>query len=142
MKVKIGTKVEVCSEEEGYGGAWFEGSVIGFGNGRKKRTFFVRYEKFVAEDLNGEALVEEVCLKNMRPIPPYKRMPKNLSAGIAVEALDSDCWWRGFIITRFRSPFSGEELFQLNSEYWPLDSGGGGGPPNLAHTARTSAFAE
>ncbi|GLJ18012.1 hypothetical protein SUGI_0317550 [Cryptomeria japonica] len=113
MEVSVGMKVEVCSEEEGYGGAWFKGTVIGFGHGSK---FFVQYEKFITEDLNGEALVEEVCLKNMRPIPPYKQMPTNCSTAFTVEAFDCDCWWRGLIVNKFLSPFSGEELFQI---YFP-----------------------
>ncbi|GLJ45831.1 hypothetical protein SUGI_0964400 [Cryptomeria japonica] len=117
MEVSIGMKVEVCSEEEGFKGAWFEGTIISFGNeSHEKNTFLFQYEKFITEDLNGEALVEEVNLKNMRPIPPYKQMPIDCSPGFAVEALDTDCWWRGIIMKKFRSPFDGKELLQI---YFP-----------------------
>lgn len=34
-------KVEVYIKEERYGGAWFEGIVIGFGNGSEKSKFII-----------------------------------------------------------------------------------------------------
>ncbi|GLJ31331.1 hypothetical protein SUGI_0628620 [Cryptomeria japonica] len=92
MEVNVGMKVEVCSEEEGFRGAWFEGAIIAFGNdSHDKNTFFLQYEKFITKGSNGEALLEEVYLKNMRPIPPCTQMPIDLSSGFAVEALDTDC---------------------------------------------------
>ncbi|GLJ46977.1 hypothetical protein SUGI_0991490 [Cryptomeria japonica] len=73
MEVSVGMKVEVCSEEERFRGAWFEETIIAFGNdSHVKHTFFFQYDKFITEDLNGEPLKEEVYLKNMRPIPSYK----------------------------------------------------------------------
>ncbi|GLJ34544.1 hypothetical protein SUGI_0694760 [Cryptomeria japonica] len=117
MEVSIGMKVEVCSEEEGFEGAVFDGTIIAFGNDvHENHTFFFQYDRFITEDLNGEPLVEEVYLKNMRPIPPYKQMPIDCSPGFAVEALDTDCWWRGIILNKFISPFDGKELFQI---YFP-----------------------
>ncbi|GLJ08124.1 hypothetical protein SUGI_0081710 [Cryptomeria japonica] len=114
MEVSVGMKVKVCSEEEGFRGAWFEGAIIAFGNDiHDKNTFFFQYENFITDDSNGEALVEEVYLKNMRPIPPYKKMLIDFSPGFVVEELGTDCWWRGIIMNKFISPFDGEEIFQI-----------------------------
>ncbi|GLJ20199.1 hypothetical protein SUGI_0366620 [Cryptomeria japonica] len=117
MEVNVGMKVEVYSEEEGFEGAWFEGTIIAFGNDiHDKNTLFFQYKKFIIEGSNGEALLEEVYLKNMRPIPPCKHMPIDLPSGFVVEALDTDCWWRGIVINKFISPFDGKNLFQI---YFP-----------------------
>ncbi|GLJ34765.1 hypothetical protein SUGI_0699720 [Cryptomeria japonica] len=117
MEVSIGMKVDVCSEEEGFRAAWFEGTTIAFGNdSHDMNTIFFQYEKFIIEDSNGEALVEELYLENLRPIQPYKQMSINLSPCFVVEVLDTDCWWRGNIMNKFISPFDGKDLFQI---YFP-----------------------
>jgi len=90
-----GRRVEVCSSEEGYGGAWFEGVILTFTTGGRRCK--IRYDKFVTDD--GKPLVEEVWLHSeVRPIPPHIQLPLHCSVGDAVEAYDTDCWWRGVIV--------------------------------------------
>lgn len=94
MDLRKGKKVEVCCSEEGYGGAWFEGVIVGAcrGNGPCK----IQYDKFVADD--GKPLVEKISANEVRPIPPRRRLPLRCSIRDTVEAYDTDCWWRGVIV--------------------------------------------
>ena len=94
MELKKGIRVEVCSSEEGYGGAWFEGVILSATpDGRRCK---IRYDKFVTDD--GKPLEGEVCLQTeVRPIPPHIQLPLHCSVGDAVEAYDTNCWWRGII---------------------------------------------
>lgn len=94
MDLRKGKKVEACSSEEGYGGAWFEGVIVAGcrGHGQCK----IQYDKFVADD--GKPLVEKVWASEVRPIPPPRRLPLRCSIRDTVEAYDTDCWWRGVIV--------------------------------------------
>nr|ABK23036.1 unknown [Picea sitchensis] len=95
MDLRRGMRVEVCSSEDGYGGAWFEGVILTVtADGRRCK---IRYDKFVTDD--GKPLEEEALLHSeVRPIPPHIQLPLHCSVGDAVEAYDTDCWWRGFIV--------------------------------------------
>ncbi|KAH9331084.1 hypothetical protein KI387_003192 [Taxus chinensis] len=113
MEVIVGMRAETCSDDEGFRGAWFEGTVITISTHAGTCKF--QYDKFVTE--NRAPLVEDVCVKNMRPIPPYKPLPLNCSIGDAVEARDKDCWWRGIIVKKLQSsPTATTELLSI---YFP-----------------------
>lgn len=94
MVLRKGMRVEMCSSEDGFGGAWFEGVILSVTtDGRRCK---IQYDKFVTDD--GKPVEEEVCLQTeVRPIPPHIQLPLHYSVGDAVEAYDTDCWWRGVI---------------------------------------------
>jgi len=95
MELRKGMRVEMCCSEDGYGGAWFEGVILTVTKYRWRCK--IRYDKFVTDD--GNPLEEEAWLHSeVRPIPPYIQLPLQCSVGDAVEAYDTDCWWRGFIV--------------------------------------------
>lgn len=95
MEMRRGMRVDVCSSEDGYGGAWFEGLILTVTADRQRCR--VRYDKFVTDD--GKPLEEEVWLHSeVRPIPPNIQLPLHYLVGDAVEAYDTDCWWRGVIV--------------------------------------------
>lgn len=107
MELRRGMRVEVCSSEDGYGGAWFEGLILTVTADRGRCR--VRYDKFVTDD--GKPLEEEVLLhSDVRPIPPHIQLPLHYSVGDAVEAYDTDCWWRGVIV---KLPTGAEEKLWL-----------------------------
>lgn len=90
MKFKDGMRVEVCSFEAGFEGAWFEGIVMSFEGGSCK----VLYDKFLTDD--GEPLVERLNCSQIRPRPPQTNI-KNWAIGDGVDAYETDCWWRGVV---------------------------------------------
>eukprot|EP01018_Ginkgo_biloba_P023965 Gb_40212 [translate_table: standard] len=90
MKFENGFRVEVCSNDPGFAGAWFEGVIVSHDG----LAYKVKYDKFVTDE--GQPLVEGMDYSQIRPAPPDKNI-KNWSAGDAVEAYDSDCWWRGVV---------------------------------------------
>lgn len=98
MELTEGMKVEVRSDEKGYEGAWFEGfvkTILKSGGPCK-----IQYDKFQNKD--GKPCVEIIILVNMRPAPPDIEMPLHLSEGFYIDAYDTDCWWRGFLVERER----------------------------------------
>ncbi|GLJ17532.1 hypothetical protein SUGI_0304870 [Cryptomeria japonica] len=91
MDFNNGMKVEVCTNEEGYRGAWFEGTVV-FNEGGG--IYKVQHEKF--ENERKEPLVEDFHFTQIRPRPPKMNI-KNWKVNDPVEIYDKHCWWRGVV---------------------------------------------
>ncbi|KAH9330644.1 hypothetical protein KI387_002752, partial [Taxus chinensis] len=91
MDYNAGTKVEVCTNEEGYRGAWFEGTVVSYKGGGIHK---VEHENF--ENERKEPLKEDFHFTQIRPRPP-KIKTKNWKVDNPVEIYDCHCWWRGIV---------------------------------------------
>lgn len=96
MELTEGMKVEIRSDEKGYEGAWFEGFVKAIL--KSGGSCQIQYDKF--QNKKGKPCVEIITLDNMRPSPPDIEMPLNLCEGFYIDAYDTDCWWRGFLVDR------------------------------------------
>ncbi|OMO86251.1 hypothetical protein CCACVL1_09691 [Corchorus capsularis] len=89
---KEGARVEVSSNEEGFEGAWFTGTIV---NAVGKDRYLVQYESLRNED-DTDFLREENNTLQIRPSPPIidvARFKKHQE----VDALYNDGWWVGVI---------------------------------------------
>ncbi|KAK7264397.1 hypothetical protein RJT34_32006 [Clitoria ternatea] len=85
-------KVEVCSNEEGFIGSYYEATVVShLDNG----LYMVRY-KTLLEDDESQPLTETLFPKELRPVPPRVHS-SNFSLYQCVDAFDNDGWWVGRI---------------------------------------------
>ncbi|KAJ4828604.1 hypothetical protein Tsubulata_004961 [Turnera subulata] len=90
MKFKKGYLVEVLRREDEPCGSWFPGSIVSAdGN-----NYLVRYDSIMGQE--GEAFVEKVHSKDVRPRPPLRKV-KRWMVGDVAEMFDFQCWRVGKI---------------------------------------------
>ncbi|CAL0307136.1 unnamed protein product [Lupinus luteus] len=86
MRFKKGTKVEVLSKAEVPSGSWLCAEVI-CGNAH---CYTIRYDGYRGAD--GEAIVERVSVKAIRPCPPALELIENWCPGDVVEVFQNLSW--------------------------------------------------
>ncbi|KAL6865358.1 hypothetical protein ACP4OV_016509 [Aristida adscensionis] len=85
-------KVEVSNDDEGFCGAWFEGTVLkSVGN-----KFLVEYATLKAED-ETSPLTEAVEVRHLRPSPPDIPVINGFKLFDEVDAFCNDGWWVGVV---------------------------------------------
>ncbi|KAH6826449.1 hypothetical protein C2S53_014303 [Perilla frutescens var. hirtella] len=92
-KFNPGDLVEASSNEEGFEGAWFVGTVL------EKTTagkYLIEYQKLRNDDDTG-FLREEVDKVHLRPCPPDVGSVDSFGLDDEVDALYNDGWWAGVI---------------------------------------------
>ncbi|CAL9005023.1 unnamed protein product [Prunus brigantina] len=105
------SKVEVCSNEEGYRGAWYPAIILDPQppdlSPKKKRKklgnsshALVQYENLVSEDDPNKPLTELVDVRSIRPVPPPDNLDQPLELADVVDASYLDAWWVG-VVMRF-----------------------------------------
>ncbi|XP_068663868.1 protein AGENET DOMAIN (AGD)-CONTAINING P1 [Aristolochia californica] len=92
LKICKGKVVEVCSDEEGFQGAWFTATVIG---PAKKNNFLVEYHTLRTDD-ETRLLREKIHSHHIRPPPPAIKVEKFCILE-EVDAFYNDGWWVGVI---------------------------------------------
>ncbi|KAH9304805.1 hypothetical protein KI387_009209 [Taxus chinensis] len=91
MSLRKGDPVEVCSEEEGFKGAWFPAAIV-----RKAGAgFLVEFRDLVTDDEKSK-LREKVDADQIRPQPPNLNK-QHYMLHEKVDAYDQDGWWVGVI---------------------------------------------
>ncbi|CAN6575831.1 unnamed protein product [Malus baccata var. baccata] len=115
-KFTKGMLVEVCSDEDGFLGAWFAATIVeAVGNDK----FLIEYQSLRTED-NSAFLREEIDTLHIRPNPPETAF-EHFSLLQEVDALYNDGWWVGVIskvlsgsryIVYFRSTYEEIEFQQ------------------------------
>ncbi|AET00182.1 putative Agenet-like domain-containing protein [Medicago truncatula] len=90
---KVGDKVEVCSEDEGFVGSYFEATIVSCLESGK---YVIRYKNLLKDD-ESELLMETLFPKDLRPIPPHVRNPLKFKLNQKVDVFDNDGWWVGKI---------------------------------------------
>ncbi|QCE07248.1 hypothetical protein DEO72_LG9g2265 [Vigna unguiculata] len=90
---KPGTVVEVSSEDEGFRGSWFSGTVI---RHLPSDRFLIEYHNLMADDKSSKRLREILDIRQLRPILPPE-IGEVFKFGDEVDAYYNDGWWEGFI---------------------------------------------
>ncbi|OAY41768.1 protein AGENET DOMAIN (AGD)-CONTAINING P1 [Manihot esculenta] len=97
MEFQRGEQVEICSNEEGFRGSYYEATVI------KRLTtssYAVQYKNLLEDDESGP-LIEVVSSDEIRPLPPNPSMQSPVSRFVMfdkVDAFHNDGWWVGKIV--------------------------------------------
>ncbi|KAM1368269.1 hypothetical protein PS1_001619 [Malus domestica] len=112
------SKVEVCSNEDGFKGAWFPAKIVDSkplipGTKKKRKSFSdsssnsfsptkaeVQYETLVSDVDPDKPLTEFVELGQIRPVPPDDNVDRPFEPGDKVDAFHLDAWWPGVVIKR------------------------------------------
>ncbi|XP_016649798.1 PREDICTED: uncharacterized protein LOC103333120 [Prunus mume] len=106
------SKVEVCSNEDGYQGAWFPAIILdpqpSDGTPKKKRKSLVgnsskalvQYETLVSDDDPNKPLTELVDVCSIRPVPPPDNPDQPFEPANVVDAFYREAWWVG-VVMRF-----------------------------------------
>ncbi|KAL6208631.1 hypothetical protein ACLB2K_019578 [Fragaria x ananassa] len=91
---QVGDAVEVCCNEEGFLGSYWEATIIA----TIRSICLVEYKHFVEEHDESTPLRETVKRKDLRPLPP-NIVPSRYSSlqGHRVDAFLKDVWWVGTI---------------------------------------------
>jgi len=92
LKFTQGVKVEVCSDDEGFRGAWFEATVVKPVNSK----FLVEYATLKDDD-NTKPLKETVEARHIRPCPPDIPVTDGFKLLDEVDAFCNDGWWVGVV---------------------------------------------
>ncbi|BFG23060.1 hypothetical protein CerSpe_093340 [Prunus speciosa] len=105
------SKVEVCSNEEGYRGAWFPAIILDPQpsdlSAKKKRKSLgnsskalVQYETLVSDDDPNKPLTELVDVCSIRPVPPPDNPDQPFEPADVVDSFYLEAWWVG-VVMRF-----------------------------------------
>ncbi|XP_008234600.1 PREDICTED: uncharacterized protein LOC103333529 [Prunus mume] len=95
-----GTQVEICTDEDGFQGAWFAANIVKV---MGKDKFLIRYKSIKTDD-GKEFLTEEVDAQHIRPCPPETVVVESFSLNEEVDAFYNDGWWEGVIRKVLRGP--------------------------------------
>ena len=87
-----GSRVEVTSNDEGFCGAWFQGTIVK-SVGHK---FLVEYDTLKADD-EISPLTEVIAEEHIRPPPPVIPVTSGFKLLDEVDAFTNDGWWVGVI---------------------------------------------
>ncbi|KAL1341383.1 hypothetical protein HN51_027855 [Arachis hypogaea] len=90
---KPGTRVEVSSDDDGFRGSWFSGTVIRRAGADK---FTVEYDNLLADERGKKKLREQLGFHQLRPLPP-EEAGVEFKFGDEVDAFHNDGWWEGSI---------------------------------------------
>ncbi|MED6216604.1 hypothetical protein PIB30_009197 [Stylosanthes scabra] len=89
---KPGTRVEVSSDDDGFRGSWFSGTVTR----RAGDKFTVEYDNLLASERSKKKLKEQLGFHQLRPLPPADPGAE-FKFGNEVDAFHNDGWWEGSI---------------------------------------------
>ncbi|KAL5700783.1 hypothetical protein ACHQM5_026191 [Ranunculus cassubicifolius] len=94
MEFSKGMQVEVCSDEDGLRGAWFEATILR--PSTKRHKVYVEYKNLT--NVKGSNLLKEfVNQVNLRPVPP-REANRSFNSNDEVDAYYNDGWWEGVVI--------------------------------------------
>ncbi|KAA8536720.1 hypothetical protein F0562_029198 [Nyssa sinensis] len=91
-----GSEVEISSNDDGFRGAWYTGTVIRPASGKVKNKFLVEYKTLMADEKGSKPLRETLDVVQLRP-PPPRELNRSFKFSEEVDAYYSDGWWEGVI---------------------------------------------
>ncbi|KAL3843554.1 hypothetical protein ACJIZ3_000957 [Penstemon smallii] len=97
--IKKGAEIEISSNDEGFSGSWYEGTVIRPPKNFNKSTnkVLVEYKTLMEDERGTRRLREEIELVNLRPSPPSDRRRRRYKLSEEVDAYCNGGWWGGII---------------------------------------------
>ncbi|XP_052194273.1 protein AGENET DOMAIN (AGD)-CONTAINING P1 isoform X2 [Diospyros lotus] len=95
---KNGAEVEISSNDEGFRGSWYVGTVIRPLRSKDKiiTKFLVEYKTLLADEAGKNRLRETLDVVQLRP-PPPREACRNFEFSEEVDAYYNDGWWEGVI---------------------------------------------
>ncbi|TYG87373.1 hypothetical protein ES288_A13G209300v1 [Gossypium darwinii] len=106
-----GAHVEVTSDEDGFEGAWFAGTIVKVVG---KDRYLVQYESLRTDD-DTDFLKEDFDDLHIRPCPPEIVMADRFQKLDEVDAFYNDGWWVG-VISKVLSDSKYEVYFKATKE--------------------------
>ncbi|KAF5797915.1 putative Agenet-like domain-containing protein [Helianthus annuus] len=92
---KPGTEVEISSNEEGFRGAWYTGTVVKSKN--RNKLIQVEYKTLMADESGRKPLRETLNVVQLRPLAPREKGELEFKFSDEVDAYYNDGWWEGVI---------------------------------------------
>ncbi|GFP87946.1 hypothetical protein PHJA_000938300 [Phtheirospermum japonicum] len=95
---KKGANVEISSDDEGFRGSWYEGTVLRPPRTSKRGSakVLVQYKTLTEDEAGTQPLREELEVVQLRPLPP-REVHRSFKFGEEVDAYYNDGWWEGTI---------------------------------------------
>ncbi|KAK9079902.1 hypothetical protein SSX86_001576 [Deinandra increscens subsp. villosa] len=128
---KIGAEVEISSNDNGFRGAWYSGTILKSTTKNNKQMIQVEYKTLMANESGTKHLRETLNVVQLRPPPPREKRDRDFKFSEEVDAYYNDGWWEGVITdvlpgnrysvffraAREQLEFSGSEL-RLHREWF------------------------
>lgn len=112
---KKGAEIEISSDEDGFRGAWFAGTVLKAPVKKKDKTLvLVEYKNIMTDESGSKRLRENVDVVQLRPPPPRERS-RTFKIMEEVDAYFNDGWWEG-VITEARGNSRFAVFFRTSRE--------------------------
>lgn len=96
MEISASDHVEICCNEDGLWGSYFEGKIV---RRYRKDKYVVEYVNLVRDNDETKKLREVVAASAVRPDPPLVRVGEYELLDV-VDARDLDGWWVGRVTGR------------------------------------------
>lgn len=92
------TDVEISSNDNGFRGAWYAGTVIKPKNIKNnKQMILVEYKTLMADESGNKPLRETLDVIQLRPLPPREKRDRDFKFSEEVDAYYNDGWWEGVV---------------------------------------------
>ncbi|XP_010553711.1 PREDICTED: DUF724 domain-containing protein 3-like isoform X2 [Tarenaya hassleriana] len=94
--LKPGSAVEISSDEHGFRGSWYPGTVVRRSSDKSPAKYQVEYATLFLDNEGKKQLREIVELRQLRPPPPPEK-GRDFAVGEEVDAYYNDGWWEGVV---------------------------------------------
>ncbi|KAJ4832872.1 hypothetical protein Tsubulata_043544 [Turnera subulata] len=92
-----GAKVEIMSDDEGFRGSFYTGTVVRRASSKNPAKYLCEYDLLFADDAGTKKLREIHQMGQLRPAQPPDKNPRAFKFGDEVDAFHNDGWWEGAV---------------------------------------------
>ncbi|KZV48345.1 hypothetical protein F511_24451 [Dorcoceras hygrometricum] len=93
---KKGAEIEISSDDGGFRGSWYTGTVVRPPQNGKSKKVLVEYKTIMKSESSTRRVREEVDMVQLRPAPPREKRRK-FKFSEEVDAWYNDGWWEGIV---------------------------------------------